>query len=1120
VFKMNKLIFSLIFAILLIGIVSADSITFDNIKSFQKTANSYGIATIKNVYGLGSDLMKIELTKNTDLCMRNCSAEGTAELYQEAVLFNNAYFKDLKTGKDKSVSYKIYIQDGTIKGEVPIYSCSEKEIYNFTTKTSNIIKECKYDYIIGDIPNWISYKGNKLEAGKYKWKIEGQKEIRDNIDWIGEFDGVKITEWAVWNSSFEVGLMDYWSLDENTTSVIDESIGGINNGINYAGSTLGKHNNGILFTKSNTTEYVNISHEENFDTIFSGAVPFTINFWVMPNGTGAIIAKGFNDDGKFFVIDNVDYSVSNGIIVYWKTGGVDKYAKTGNGVLPLYNWTMVTVRYYGSSFISAGNISISINGTNQSLTIAGVDGGTFESDFPLMFGYGFLATLDRIFNGSLDEVGLWNRTLKDNEVTDLYNGGSGIFLNRSNDHSPIVTLNSPENYYNSSSGSVIFNCSTTDDLKIQNISFWLNGQRNYTATNGATNFSEIYLTRSIGDGVYNWTCSADDNATITQTGLATNRTFTIDTTPPIINITSIQNTTYTTNYTTSNLFNISLNFSFSDLNLESCWYATNNSVNTSITCGNNASIIIPYGAYNFFAYANDTFGYESSYNISANWNYKILQTAVQYNGNTTEGASETFILNFTQRADLQTSYVNLIYNGTPYTSTISASTGNITSTRIVSIPTQDTTITLPFYWSISLTNGNIINTTSYNQTVSSFQIDDCSVYTTLLYNYTLYDEETQEKMNQTTIELQLNMYDLSRANLILNYSKLYDDVNPAKVCINGTLPNGVNYSLDSVIRYTANYTGNNYAIKYYNILGQLINNVTIPQHIKLYDLISSKSTDFQLTYKDVDLAFAPNILVYVYRQYISDNNYKIVEIPLTDSNGQTVLHLVRNDVVYNLVMVNSSGDIVATFNKIIAFCQDYTIGSCSINLNAISSTDTVYVYTDDLGISYTNPVYSNTTGLVSFSFISNNLSTMTVSTEIIRNNAFGNRSVCTNSITSSTGTLTCDVSSITSTDRFLFTNIYVNGELKATSSLDLDADTSAFGIVNGAFLAFLLILLLICFFMEDKQVLIVMLVLGWIAVIGLGLMNGKIIGSLSAGIWLVVCGIMYLWKLKKEEVGI
>jgi len=218
-----------------------------------------------------------------------------------------------------------------------------------------------------------------------------------------------------------------------------------------------------------------------------------------------------------------------------------------------------------------------------------------------------------------------------------------------------------------------------------------------------------------------------------------------------------------------------------------------------------------------------------------------------------------------------------------------------------------------------------------------------------------------------------------------------------------------------------------------------------------------------------------------------------------------------------LIMVDSEGNILATFNKIIAFCQDYTIGQCTINLNAKGSEDEIYNSDEVFGVSYSKPTYSNSTKLVSFSFATDDQESKTISMEVIRNNQFGNRSVCTNSLTSASGILSCDVSDISENDRILFVYINVDGDLMVMDSIDLEGESSGFGTVTGAFFSFLLILLLITMFSDDKQVLVLSLLIGWVIVIGIGGMSGALFGTLAGGVWLLISGIIFLWKLNKED---
>ena len=718
----------LFFIIFLTSFISADTITFDNIKSFQKTADSYGIATIRNVYGLGSDLMKVELKKNTDFCMRNCSAEGTAELYQDAWLFSNAYFKDLKTGKDKSISYQIYIQDGTIKQEVPTTSCSEVPVYDKINKTNYIKKDCKQTTITTQIPNWISYNGGKLKKGNYNWKIEGIKDVKDSVDWIGEFDGVKISEWASWNSSFDNGLTNVFKFDENTNTLISDKVS-LEKGVLSSASkwTIGKDGSaiGVFGDGSNVTFSKQILN-------FSLTTPFTISFWtnITTWTNDLVFLARMTDAFVGWAVATQSGDIAFYMASAWGTG-ICVQPRQGTPSLNVYH--LVTVKYDGGG--SSSGVTIYVDGSKRTANSCTWTVGSANKDANTNFTIGTHTGFDSI-SQSPDELYSWNRTLSDSEITDLYNEGAGIFYTPT----PIVTLTAPINYYNSSSSSVTFNCSVTEEGIIQNSSLWLNGQRNYTVTNGVTNFSEIYLSRSLADGGYNWTCSADDSATITKTGWATNRSLMIDTTAPILNITSIINKTYTTNYTKINQINISLNFSILDNNLESCWYATNNSFNTSITCNDNTSIIVPYGSYTFLFYANDTFGLEGSYNVSANWNYNIFENNITFNSTTYETKKESFKINITTNGSIPTA--NFYYNNTNLGSAIrtSYSNNNYIFTYTKNIDLISSTSQLNNF-SFLINIGEELGSDLYNHTVNSLIFNLCnSTLNTPFINFTFKDE--------------------------------------------------------------------------------------------------------------------------------------------------------------------------------------------------------------------------------------------------------------------------------------------------------------------------------------------------------------------------------------------
>ncbi|KKK88563.1 hypothetical protein LCGC14_2741890, partial [marine sediment metagenome] len=274
--------------------------------------------------------------------------------------------------------------------------------------------------------------------------------------------------------------------------------------------------------------------------------------------------------------------------------------------------------------------------------------------------------------------------------------------------------------------------------------------------------------------------------------------------------------------------------------------------------------------------------------------------------------------------------------------------------------------------------------------------------------------------------------------------------------------------------------------------------------------------------KDKFLSLAPNILVNVNKQYVADNDFKTVEIPITDSNGQTILNLERNVGIYNLIFIDIGGNIVATFNKITAFCQDITIEECTLALDAEGTTSKTFNLTNSTQISYTLE-YTNSTSLATFNF--NSLNSTAITARIIgtTQNQFGNQSVCDSSLTSTLGTITCDASSILETDNYLFIDIFSNGNFVETRVINISPSVPLIGGIFGStgfLIAFLLMLTIIILFSEDKQVLIVMIGIGWAIILLFGLLKGAIIGSVSGGIWLIISIATMLWKLREEEKGV
>jgi hypothetical protein len=455
------------------------------------------------------------------------------------------------------------------------------------------------------------------------------------------------------------------------------------------------------------------------------------------------------------------------------------------------------------------------------------------------------------------------------------------------------------------------------------------------------------------------------------------------------------------------------------------------------------------------------------------------------------------------------------YNNTQYVGQFTQIGNYYYITSTITLPFSSTQQNKSFYWNISISDSTYVRTPTQTQTVNALAIDNCTTNNNTIFNFTILDEEFLFLMNHTSVEYSFNIYDNTRTNILMTENRTVT-TNPTRLCLSNPLTNVTSFSLDGTLKY---YGNSSYAIRYYNILNFTLMNSTTPVNTFLYLVNNSISLPFLLTFRDSGLALAPNILVKVNRQYLATNNYRTVEIPKTDTGGQTILNLVRNDVIYNIMMVNSSGSIVASFSNVVAFCQDFTIGSCTLDLSTPGTSSQSYNYNASVGISYAIS-YSNASKLISLAFNSLNSSVMQVRMVTRTENQFQNQTICDSSLTTTSGSLSCNISSAVATNQYFFVDVYANGKYIETYSLNanssLSTDGPAFG-TGGLFIAALFLLLITMLFSDDKQTLVIMLGIGWVIVIALGLVNGAIFGLTSGGIWLIISLIIVLWKLKQEE---
>lgn len=489
-----------------------------------------------------------------------------------------------------------------------------------------------------------------------------------------------------------------------------------------------------------------------------------------------------------------------------------------------------------------------------------------------------------------------------------------------------------------------------------------------------------------------------------------------------------------------------------------------------------------------------------------------------FNNETFEVTVEQFIGEVSLTSDILSVVMTLEYNNTNFTTT-TLETGLVRNyTTNVVAPGVPADTSIDFVWHLRTVNstGDIFTESAFadNQLVKDLNIDDCSVNTILLMNLTVVDETDQTVLVGGADNVTINV-DLSLGNDltsdVLPFNQTFAFENSAEICISQDLLGTTNYRLDAEITYESF----DRVLEFYHFQNTTLTNETIPQVITLFDLDVLLSQEFLITFKDVSFVPVPDVLVEIQRKYVGEGVFKTVEIPKTDNSGQTIGHMVLSDVVYTII-VSKQGEVLATFEDVIAICQDTSTGQCSINLNAFTSGTQPSDFTDLQGVSFTL-TFDDTTNVFTSLFTTTDGSVVTMDLNVTEISDVLT-DVCSNSLITSSGTLTCTVPSSfgnTTLRGQLFKDGTFVGEIFVTISDFSPADN--FG-TTGIILLLIAYITLPMMFITERIGVVIFAIVGFIFAGILGIYSsGAIFGVGSTILWFIVAGGIIIYKISRRK---
>jgi hypothetical protein len=495
-------------------------------------------------------------------------------------------------------------------------------------------------FLSGNFTSRIFNAGGTATWNNISW-IQGTKygiELPNNKNIENVFRGVNMA-----------GNVLLYHFNESSGTLNDNSgdgnIGTLTGAITY--NAVGKYEKALDFAGSTGR----ISFIPN--SSFANGSAVTIETWIKWRGESGenfnlqnIVTAG-NFRKALRVTEPDHFNGGSQLLSYFTIGGVDIDLYSTKKI-PVGVWIHVATTYNGSA------LAIYINGRLENFTSAS---GSLVSNNDNVYIGAESGTVSN-FDGVIDDVAVYNRSLSSDEILARYERGiSSLNLSIRSCNDPScsgesfsqINTTSPQNlnlsgntffqYYfnfsseNESAGPTIYNVSivytvanvppltsiiypTSGIILNYNNSIPLNFSASdsdgnlqscwYNIDNGTNTTipSCLNTTFSTSSGSHTLYLFANDSYSVVASN---STTFSVDVSNPLVSLIYPQNTSYS-------LVQSVLNYSASDSNLQSCWYSTNNGqTNVSLTCGQNVTgLSNSQGSNTWRAYANDSAGNTNS----------------------------------------------------------------------------------------------------------------------------------------------------------------------------------------------------------------------------------------------------------------------------------------------------------------------------------------------------------------------------------------------------------------------------------------------------------------------------------------------------------------------------
>ena len=716
--------------------------------------------------------------------------------------------------------------------------------------------------------------------------------------------------------SLEYGHTFYYGLDNNFLDYY-----GVNNGTGQGGVGFST----VKVRGTHSTNFVPAS-SQYIDTGKTLSGDYTLSLWINPDDVSnqRAFAGSLNIVGTAGIQFGFPVSGTGYIDVF--DSGMTPQIITFNKQIPITKFTHIVLTYDGYKnrlYINGTFINSSIGTSNNPTSLRIGRTGLYDGFY---------------YDGLIDEVGVWNRSFNQEEITKLYNNNDSQYpWNVSTQILIDITL--PLNNTKVKTD-ILINYTLVDVNVSAECNYFINSSLISKRTglkNGTFNVSFNSTHWLNNDNLINISCNDTHTSSFEQINLFVDATLpeilyvnkTIGGVSTFLNNSNIYIEYFVVNIATNDTNNYFINFTLegpsgivvsnqtTDINYS--YYVLNTSVNLST---------FNVGEYNYTIVSSDAhtknkidyskYLYEQPYN-------KLGNKGVSFDNKIHTYIDSTKIISFItdQKEDRKEFTINFILNVSKFDIYIEADKSinyvgekygyqghfiidnfywydleNEYKVKVVAV----TRVTDLLYKVTMQKNSNvntvtfnsigIINTITQTGTFTYFasELNDCTRGTPTI-NFTIKNE-SDNSLIAGTIEhsFTYNTWTDNGSIYSTNYSDSVSS-NSSQICI---FPNATSLLTNFQVQYDIGGTK-------YSYFGIDVNLSNVTRYINLY--VVDGTTQVLFNVRDTNDDYIQDALIHIDKYYVGTNTYKTVEVLSTDSQGNAVGNIVLNTEYYRFTIV-------------------------------------------------------------------------------------------------------------------------------------------------------------------------------------------------------------------------